>query len=108
MQALSLAAAVEGLSQQPMTEKQHALAFAGESYNGAVVYHLGTPKFYHYYLSIEKELGLKRMCLPVKRPSFLHLQKLLERPRGKMGKVFFGSRDRRILKSPLVFKSHGK
>lgn len=72
-QALSITVAQSGLTSFEMNAIHHSYAMNGESYENAIVYHLGTPNFYHYYLPVENVMGIKHMTLPVRRPRFNRL-----------------------------------
>lgn len=92
-EAMSIAASAEGMSLKLMEPHHHAYAMIGESYRGAVVYHLGTPNFYHYYLKVERDMGLKNISAPVKRPRFLRGLKFLNRLRKRLRRMRGADRD---------------
>lgn len=92
-EAMSIASCIEGLSLGLMEPHHHAYAMNGEDHEGAYVYHLGTPNFYHYYLHVEKKVGLKNKQLPIRRPRFLWLCHFANRAKKRLEKMKEGHRD---------------
>ncbi len=94
LDAFSMACSKEQLSHSLMPDHGHRYAMIGESHEDAVVYHLGTPGFYRFYLPIEKEISLRnRNDLPVKRPKFIQLDYLKQRIQHRLKQRIAGNRD---------------
>jgi hypothetical protein len=77
--AFSISACLNNLSLSMMEDHHHSYAMLGEDYEESIVHHLGTPNFYHHYLSIEEDMNLGGSKLPVKRPKFLRLHRYKNR-----------------------------
>lgn len=92
-QAFSLAIGVEGLTHASMEDRHHAYAMNGEPHANSVVYHLGTYDFYRYYIPIERDLKLHKKDLPVPRPRFLHLNRIMSRLEYRLKRRLRGHRD---------------
>ena len=92
-QALSLLIGKLGLSYHMMKDNHHVYAMNGETHEDAVVYHLGTPNFYHFYFPVERELGLADLQLPVTRPGFLKVHEFQTKVKKRLDKVLYGHRD---------------
>jgi hypothetical protein len=95
--AFSIAASLCGLSHHPMLPKYHRYAMIGEGHKDAVVYHLGSPRFYEHYLRVERDNPqLQKRNLPAPRPSFLKIRDIYTRAKHRLESKLYGSRDSRI------------
>jgi hypothetical protein len=91
--AFSIACCAEGVDLGLMKEKEHAYAMIGEEPEGATVYHLGTPNFYHYYFRAEEYLGVDEQEAPVAKPRFLRFHRFKNRLTRKMKRIWGANRE---------------
>jgi hypothetical protein len=94
LDAFSMACAHQNLTHELMPDYGHRYAMIGESHHDAVVWHLGTPGFYRYYLPVEKATSLAaRKDLGCHRPKGLAFEALRCRIAHRLRIKLNGSRD---------------
>jgi len=97
MYAFSIAASLERLTHYSLPEYAHRYAYDGEPHEGAVVWHLGMPGFFRYWLPLDRAKGWSgRSDILVPVPRFLRTYMIWRRLRHKFLNLFVGPRSQRL------------